>query len=168
MTIYAIGDIHGHLDKLRTAHDLVETDRAREGSPDAPLVHVGDLVDRGPDSAGVVARLMELSLTDGRVVVLKGNHDSMFVEFLTNRPGRWTDSRYLHPNIGGRATLASYGVPENGSARALHDKPHKRLCRRIIARFLRACPSSTAPGTASSFTQVSNPVCRWKIRTPQT
>jgi serine/threonine protein phosphatase 1 len=127
MTIYAIGDIHGHLDKLRTAHDLVETDRAREGSPDAPLVHVGDLVDRGPDSAGVVARLMELSLTDGRVVVLKGNHDSMFVEFLTNRPGRWTDSRYLHPNIGGRATLASYGVPENGSARALHDAAQKTV-----------------------------------------
>jgi serine/threonine protein phosphatase 1 len=54
MTTYAIGDIHGHLDKLRAAHDLVEADRAREGTRDAPLIHVGDLVDRGPDSAGVV------------------------------------------------------------------------------------------------------------------
>jgi hypothetical protein len=54
MTIYAIGDIHGHLDKLRGAHELVDADRAREGTPDAPLIHVGDLVDRGPDSAGVV------------------------------------------------------------------------------------------------------------------
>ena len=127
MTIYAIGDIHGHLDKLRIAHELVETDRAREGAADAPLVHVGDLVDRGPDSAGVIDYLAELSRSDPRQIVLKGNHDSMFVEFLENRPGRWSETRYLHPNIGGRATLASYGLPRDGSARALHDKAQKNV-----------------------------------------
>jgi serine/threonine protein phosphatase 1 len=52
-------------------------------------------------------------VADRGTIVLKGNHDSMFLEFLTNRPGRWSEIRYLHPNIGGRATLASYGLPED-------------------------------------------------------
>jgi serine/threonine protein phosphatase 1 len=86
MTIYAIGDIHGHLDKLRAAHDLVEADRAREGTRDAPLIHVGDLVDRGPDSAGVVRYLRESDAGRPGTIVLKGNHDSMFLEFLTQPP----------------------------------------------------------------------------------
>lgn len=122
MTIYAIGDIHGHLDKLQRAHDLVEADRAREGTAKAALVHVGDMVDRGPDSARVLEYLQRCVRDNANTIVLRGNHDSMFLEFLTNRPGRWSDSRYLHPNIGGRATLASYGLPEKASARALHDK----------------------------------------------
>jgi serine/threonine protein phosphatase 1 len=139
MTIYAIGDIHGHLDKLRGAHDLVEVDRAREGTRDAPLVHLGDLVDRGPDSAGVVGYLRDLALQDPAIVVLKGNHDSMFLEFLRTRPGRWSESRYLHPNIGGRATLASYGLPPTGSARALHDKAQGEVPEEHRA-FLDALP----------------------------
>lgn len=121
MTIYAIGDIHGHLDKLHAAHALVEDDRAREGTAGAPLIHVGDLVDRGPDSAGVVGTLMDLQAQDPRIVVLLGNHDAMLLEFLENRPGRWSDSRYLHRNIGGRETLRSYGVDAGKSARACHD-----------------------------------------------
>ncbi|MCU4651725.1 serine/threonine protein phosphatase [Roseibacterium sp. SDUM158016] len=121
MTIYAIGDIHGHLDKLRAAHDAVEADRAREGTGAAPLVHVGDLVDRGPDSAGVVEYLRTTAAEDPRLVILKGNHDAMFVEFLASRPGRWSDSRYVGDNIGGRATLASYGIDATTSARRLHD-----------------------------------------------
>ena len=113
MTIYAVGDIHGHLDKLEEAHALIEADRAREGASDAPLVHVGDLVDRGPDSAGVVEYMQKLSEADSRVVVLRGNHDQFYIDFLTrdletlrnNGTLRWTDSL-----IGGRQTLASYGV----------------------------------------------------------
>jgi serine/threonine protein phosphatase 1 len=139
MTIYAIGDIHGHLDKLRGAHDLVEADRVREGTRDAPLVHLGDLVDRGPDSAGVVGYLRDLALHDPSVIVLKGNHDSMFLEFLRTRPARWSESRYLHPNIGGRATLASYGLPATGSARALHDKAQGEVPEEHRA-FLDALP----------------------------
>ena len=121
MTIYAIGDIHGHLDKLHAAHDLVEADRAREGTSGAELVHVGDLVDRGPASADVVSYLMDRARSDPRIVVLKGNHDAMFMGFLANRPSRWTESRYLHPNVGGRETLVSYGLPATGGARAIHD-----------------------------------------------
>jgi serine/threonine protein phosphatase 1 len=109
MTIYAIGDIHGQLDLLRAAHDRVAADRAREGAGDAPLVHVGDLVDRGPDSAGVVDLLCDLAARDRRVVVLKGNHDAMLEAFLRGTPSIERD-RYLDPGIGGRDTLRSYGV----------------------------------------------------------
>jgi serine/threonine protein phosphatase 1 len=110
MTIYAIGDIHGHLDQLRAAHDRVAADRAREGTETASLVHVGDLVDRGPDSAGVVALLASLAAHDPRVVVLKGNHDAMFSGFLEQGPDP-ARSRWLSDTMGGRETLLSYDVP---------------------------------------------------------
>ena len=109
MTIYAIGDIHGRIDLLRAAHDRVAADRAREGAGDAPLVHLGDLVDRGPDSAGVVDLLCDLAARDRRVVVLRGNHDAMLGAFLRGTPSIERD-RYLEPGIGGRDTLRSYGV----------------------------------------------------------
>jgi serine/threonine protein phosphatase 1 len=111
---YAIGDIHGHVDKLLKAHDLIEEDRRAQGDPGAPIVHVGDLVDRGPDSRGVVAHLMDGRARGENWVVLKGNHDRMFERFMVDPVGG--DSRlrdglsWLHPALGGRATLESYGV----------------------------------------------------------
>ena len=54
-SIYAIGDVHGHLDKLDQALDWME----RDGGKDAPIVFVGDLVDRGPDSRGVIQRVID-------------------------------------------------------------------------------------------------------------
>jgi serine/threonine protein phosphatase 1 len=109
---YAIGDIHGALDKLRAAHALVAADVEMHGP--APVVHVGDLVDRGPDSRGVIDYLME-GLSAGRDwVVLKGNHDRMFAGFLQaadwHDPGLRPDLSWLHPRLGGAATLQSYGV----------------------------------------------------------
>ena len=50
MHTYAIGDIHGHIDLLKRAHDRIAADQARHGA--APIIHLGDLVDRGPDSRG--------------------------------------------------------------------------------------------------------------------
>jgi serine/threonine protein phosphatase 1 len=145
MTIYAIGDIHGHLDGLRQAHDRIEADRAREGLGAAPLVHVGDLVDRGPDSAGVVDLLERLVREDPRAVVLKGNHDAMFSEFLAERPGRWSDTRYLGDNIGGRETVRSYGVDPAGAARRVHDATVAAVPERHRA-FLAALPIRHAAG----------------------
>jgi serine/threonine protein phosphatase 1 len=48
MHIYAIGDIHGHLDLLKSAHHRIGVDMALHGH--GTIVHLGDLVDRGPDS----------------------------------------------------------------------------------------------------------------------
>jgi serine/threonine protein phosphatase 1 len=116
MQTYAIGDIHGHLDKLRAAHDLIEADRSVNGDRDAPVVHVGDLVDRGPDSRGVIGFLRSGILGGAPWIVLLGNHDRMFAGFLGDPdyhdPGLRADLHWFDPRLGGAETLASYGVAD--------------------------------------------------------
>lgn len=116
MRAYAIGDIHGHIGLLQGVHALIEDDMARHGA--APIVHVGDLVDRGPDSRGVIDYLMAGMAKGQDWVVLKGNHDRMFARFLRDpeepEPGLRADLSWLHPRLGGVETLASYGVRSAG------------------------------------------------------
>lgn len=99
--LYAVGDIHGELSKLEALLerlDLQERDR---------LVFLGDYIDRGPDSAGVVDRLLELSRHQACVFLL-GNHESMMLDFLGYRgPGYFGGDAFLMN--GGDRTLASYG-----------------------------------------------------------
>ncbi len=110
MTIYAIGDIHGQLEFLFEALDLV----AADGGDDAEIVFLGDLVDRGPDSRGVVEHLLRGQADGRRWHVLKGNHDRLFEGFV--RRGFQHDPRiksglgWLHRRMGGLETLASYGL----------------------------------------------------------
>ena len=108
--IYAVADIHGHLDQLDRALALIEAD----GGADAQIIFLGDLVDRGPDSRGVIDRLMQGQAAGRPWQVLRGNHDDMFRRFLAGgvvhnariRSGiSWT-----HPRVGGLGTLASYGI----------------------------------------------------------
>ena len=54
--LYAIGDIHGHLDLLTEMHARIAKEIARDKPADWRIIHVGDLVDRGPDSRGVIER----------------------------------------------------------------------------------------------------------------
>lgn len=119
MRTYAIGDIHGHLGQLTRLHARIAADRAqfpeRIGqSGAAPIVHVGDLVDRGPDSNGVIEYLRSGMRSGANWVVLKGNHDRMFAGFIDDvayhDAGLRPEFSWLHPRIGGAATLASYGV----------------------------------------------------------
>ena len=114
MRVYAIGDVHGHLAKLEGALALIEADRAECGDRTAPLVQVGDLVDRGPDSAATVDYLLDLTRADARVTVLLGNHDNMFAQFMAESPRAdprlRADLTWLNPRLGGLETLASYGV----------------------------------------------------------
>ena len=119
MHAYAIGDIHGHLGLLQGVHALIEADMARYGA--APVVHVGDLVDRGPDSRGVIDYLAAGIAGGKDWVVLMGNHDRMFCRFMRDpdeaEPGLRSGLGWLHPRIGGAETLTSYGV------RAAGDRP---------------------------------------------
>ena len=111
--IYAVGDIHGHLDKLTEAHRRITLDCVDSGGP-APVVHVGDLVDRGPDSRGVIEFLKSGQERGEDWVVLRGNHDQLFVDFA--RGGDGTDPKlregitWHHEVMGGDKTLASYGA----------------------------------------------------------
>jgi serine/threonine protein phosphatase 1 len=136
MRIYAIGDIHGQLQKLRAAHELIAADRARVRDPAAQVVHVGDLVDRGPDSRGVIDFLLEGALRGEPWVTLKGNHDRMFEGFLGDPdhydPGLRAGLHWIEPRLGGDETLRSYGV-EGAGERMLFD---------LHADALRAVPES--------------------------
>ncbi|WP_424988002.1 metallophosphoesterase family protein [Microbulbifer sp. S227A] len=108
--VYAIGDIHGQIGFLETALDLI----AADGGEDAQIVFLGDLVDRGPDSRAVIQRLFDGQAAGRNWRIVKGNHDRMFHRFVTGAIEH--DARilsglgWLHPRLGGLATLASYGV----------------------------------------------------------
>ena len=149
---YAVGDIHGHLDLLRRAHDRIESDRARHGLAAAPVVHLGDLVDRGPDSPGVIDLLMAGIAAGQPWTVLKGNHDRCFALFLDGArdPALRPDLSWLHPRIGGAATLAAYGV------RAPADRPVAQVLADAVAAvppahraFLTGLPALLDRGAAA-------------------
>lgn len=113
MRTYVVPDIHGHVDELRRVHALIAADRARMGE-DAPVVHLGDLVDRGPDSAEVIEYLRRGPAQGGPWITIRGNHDFMFRLFLADPklrdPGLNPAYTWLHERLGGLRTLASYGV----------------------------------------------------------
>ncbi len=151
MHIYAIGDIHGQLGLLQDMHDRIARDQDRHGP--GLIVHLGDYVDRGPDSRGVVDYLMR-GMAEGRNwLVLMGNHDRMFTGFLNDPhwqdPGLRSELSWLHWKLGGAATLASYGVPNAA------DRPVAKVHAEAVAavpvehrRFLEALPDRHQAGEA--------------------
>jgi serine/threonine protein phosphatase 1 len=107
---YAVGDVHGRLDLLDDLMGRIEADRAAAEPPSdgsAPLlIFLGDLIDRGPDSRGVIDRVLELKRDPRwRVRTLKGNHEEAMLLFLEDAGVGPTWAEY-----GGGTTLASYGV----------------------------------------------------------
>lgn len=115
--IYAIGDIHGHLDLLTHAHALISRDRQDFGVGDATVVHIGDLCDRGPDTKGVIQYLVDGLARGEDWRVIRGNHDQMFINFLEGGDGSdphlGKGVTWQHHQMGGKATIASYGVKKS-------------------------------------------------------
>jgi Calcineurin-like phosphoesterase len=112
--VYAIGDIHGSLEKLRDL--MTQCRRHADGRP-ARFVFLGDYIDRGPDSRGVVEALMEMqSRQPDRVVALKGNHEAVALEIIDGEtePEHWLRE-------GGGATLQSYDADD------VRDLPHEHI-----------------------------------------
>jgi serine/threonine protein phosphatase 1 len=109
--LYAIGDIHGRLDLLTEMLDRVRGDLRQRPHPRPRMIFLGDYVDRGPDSRGVIEALIWLRDTGFPVAFLLGNHDAYVTAYLEDPD--WYDRTYhwLHDAMGGAATLASYGVP---------------------------------------------------------
>ncbi|WNO53026.1 metallophosphoesterase [Stakelama saccharophila] len=141
--VYAIGDIHGRLDLFEKLLASIAEDDAERGAGDSTIILLGDLINRGPDSAGVVQRAKELREAGGRIV--KGNHEEMFVRAAK---GEAKGARALI-QMGGIPTLMSYGISqdeaEHGSFQDLADLLVERIPRDHVA-FLDMAEDTIAMG----------------------
>jgi serine/threonine protein phosphatase 1 len=138
--VYAIGDVHGRLDLLDDLLVRIRQDADQHASDSArSLVFLGDYVDRGSESRGVVERVLIDPLPGFTTVRLMGNHEEAMLAFLD---GESDGLDWL--SFGGLETLMSYGVP-------LRSLPHTQeavtALREALAeavpaghvKFLRAC-----------------------------
>ncbi|MFA9200111.1 MAG: metallophosphoesterase family protein [Cypionkella sp.] len=113
---YVIGDVHGRLDLFEALIEAIEQDDRASGPADTCVVLLGDLVDRGPDSAGVVERARRWQAAR-RVELLAGNHEEMFLQ-------AFDDTGVLRHFLrhGGRQTVLSYGVPREAYDNATYEE----------------------------------------------
>jgi len=135
--VYAIGDIHGRDDLFADLLDKIEADHASRDPAQSVLILLGDLVDRGPDSRGVVERAMISRNRFDSVRWLIGNHEECFLAALTGDVQR---VRYFS-RIGGDATIRSYWGDDESYNEASYEEVAEKLPQivpRSHADFLRA------------------------------
>jgi serine/threonine protein phosphatase 1 len=102
--VYAVGDVHGRADLFAALAAAIDADDAARGPASTTVILLGDLVDRGPDSAGVIAQAREWG--ERRTVrLIAGNHEEMFLDSFEKREVLRHFLRY-----GGRETVLSYPV----------------------------------------------------------
>ena len=136
--VYAIGDIHGQLDLLIQLRQMISDDAETDRRERNVIVYLGDFIDRGPESRGVVELLLNDPLAGFEEIHLKGNHEDFMLQFLDNPAVG--EPWYLN---GGDTTLASYGVERtammDGSPRfiAICDRLRRKLPIEHVA-FLRS------------------------------
>jgi serine/threonine protein phosphatase 1 len=135
LRIYAIGDVHGCNDRLGALHAQIAADARAHPAEEVVLVHLGDYVDRGEDSAGVLERLLGPPPIPGAEVVnLLGNHEVMMLDACDPRspPGAmpfWLEN-------GGAETLASYRTgPEDPAPWEAIPREHLELLRGCALRW---------------------------------
>jgi serine/threonine protein phosphatase 1 len=107
--VYAVGDVHGRADLLRPMLGWIREDSERRGDAEVHVVFLGDLIDRGPDSAAVIEMLVAGEQAFGTRHFVRGNHEETLCAILDGdltSAGDWID-------FGGSATLQSYGVDES-------------------------------------------------------
>ncbi|MDB5510731.1 MAG: serine/threonine protein phosphatase [Enterovirga sp.] len=105
LRVYAVGDIHGRVDLLQRMRDLIAADMKRSRPDAVQIVLLGDYVDRGPNSKGVLELLATGDAFPAPVLPLLGNHEAMLLDFL-HRP----ESGETWRRFGGIETVHSYGV----------------------------------------------------------
>ena len=103
--VYVIGDIHGRSDLLDRMTAVISADLKANPVEQSLTVTLGDYIDRGPDSRGVLDRLITNPFPTA-FIALKGNHELMFQSFLQD-PSVGDQWR----RFGGLETLTSYGIP---------------------------------------------------------
>ena len=127
---YVIGDIHGRLDLLNRLLDMIDVDAGRRGPADCQLVFLGDLIDRGPESAGVVERARQLAIAAPNTKFLMGNHEEVFLKALDGD----VQAMRFFCRIGGRETILSYGISEPDYLRMDHEE--------LVAALQQSVPES--------------------------
>lgn len=129
--LYAIGDVHGRLDLLTALQEMIARDAAAAGAERNLVVYLGDYIDRGPDSRGVIDRLIDAPLAGFESVTLRGNHEQVLLDFLEDPMAglHWLA-------FGGLETLASYGVapPARPAAPAQLEEARQALAEALPAR----------------------------------
>jgi serine/threonine protein phosphatase 1 len=128
--IYAVGDIHGRLDLFEALIAAIEQHDAVSPQADSTVILLGDLVDRGPESAGVIARAREWQ-TQRNLRVITGNHEEMFLLSFTNG-----EVLYHFLRWGGRETLQSYGIDVGEPGQANLEDVQRLMAERVPAEDL--------------------------------
>lgn len=128
--VYAIGDVHGCLDRLVAVHEQIAQDLADRPVDAAWLIHLGDYVDRGQESAQVVEWLMAgPPVPDATVVNLMGNHEHMMLTAVVSNDQQ---AASLWLSNGGADSLMSWGIPRAATYQewaALLPKDHLTFLR---------------------------------------
>src|SRR5580692_6921292 len=106
--VYAVGDVHGCLDRLVALHEMIAEDMAERPVGHTTLVHLGDYVDRGADSAQVIDWLINRPpVPADEIVNLMGNHEHMMLSAVVgtdkDAPSHWLMN-------GGADSLLSWGI----------------------------------------------------------
>ena len=103
--IYAIGDIHGREDLLNLLLARIQRDIDERPCVETIIIFLGDYIDRGPSSRGVIERLLSGQLPGEKHFFLRGNHEKMLLEFLVSptQSASWLE-------FGGNETAFSYGA----------------------------------------------------------
>ncbi len=106
--VYAIGDVHGHLDVLERMHHEIANDLRRSADVTGHIVYLGDYIDRGPESADTVDTLLQLKKRDDGIFrsFLLGNHEHYLIRFLID--GDLSEAMDWM-QWGGIETIQSYG-----------------------------------------------------------
>ena len=141
--VYAIGDIHGRADLLDQLLEAIRADSEARDPKRRILVILGDYIDRGPDSAGVLDRLESLRQSDEEAYFILGNHEEAFLRVLGGDEEVMAD--WLR--FGGRECLASYGADPEAIAPGV--RPADWLAGIVPHRhrmFLEACEDSVSIG----------------------
>ena len=124
-----IGDIHGRADLLARLHVMIQDDATSHSeAARKAVVCLGDYIDRGLESRGVVELLLDAPLPGFEVVHLKGNHEDVLLRFM--------DDPAIGPNwfaMGGDATALSYGVQIPSGLTSTERFDH--VCEALIERM---------------------------------
>lgn len=159
---FVVGDVHGCIGQMTTLMDKINA-----ASDTAPIIFVGDYVDRGEASADVLRALFAMK-DDPRITCLAGNHEEMMLKFLDNPAA--SGARWLR--YGGLQTMASFGVGGVGTRNddAALDAAAAKLRTAMgddMIAWLRALPLTWQNGNVAVVHAAADPALPIKMQSEQ-